>query len=308
MSKEKGYITGPNWVHISTIPLLLGKKPFGEAKHTPKWDRCVSDVNKKGKVDSPYAICTAKLGKDAYEKEKKEAASATTQVAQLRGDKKKESQAQKNTQLYRFRETSVDPYKSHIFKVTLIKEGLGNLKDRFFYTKQALQNAATQKLFEGVQSFVDHPTAIQEELQPERSTRDILGYYQNVEYLESEDGQGQLLADLCVATTVSQDQILALLTNSVDYATKFKERDLIGLSINASGPAETVGLEDFIASQKVSDSVLAKLVEARNEGITEINIVNELTEVQSVDLVTKAGAGGRVNRMVEKEIKNGKAK
>lgn len=254
---EKGYVSGPNWVHISTLPLLLGKKKF-------------------------------------------EADSATTQVAQLR---KQESmvtpEVVKACKVFSFRETSTDNYKNHIFKVVIIKEGLGNFKDRFFYSKPALQNAAASKIFEGVQAFVDHPTVVDEEIRPERSTADIAGYYQNVQYLENETGQGELLADLCVATTVSKDWILSLLTNSVDYSNKFKERDLMGLSINASGPAEPVGLEDFINSQKVSDPVLAKLVEARNQGITEINVVNELTEVQSVDLVTKAGAGGRINRMVE---------
>lgn len=288
MKHENGYVTGPNWVHISTIPLLLAKKPFGASKHSDK-----------GKHD-PYTVCAAQLGKEKYEKEKlaKEADSGTSQVAQLRV-KKKESNPLKPSKLFHFRETSTDNYKNHIFKVVLIKEGLGNFRDRFFYSKQALQTAASTKLFEGVQAFVDHPTVIDEEIRPERSTKDILGYYQNIQFMETEDGQGELLADLCVATTVSQDWILALLTNSVDYSNKFKERDLIGLSINASGPAESVGLEDYIASQKMSDAVLAKLVEARTQGITEINIVNELTEVQSVDLVTKAGAGGRISRMVE---------
>lgn len=263
--KKEGLFNGPNWVHISTIPLILGKQKL-----------------------------------------KQEADSATTQTAVLKDQKKESAQPTPAKPLYKFRETSTDHYKNHIFKITLIKEGLGNFRDRFYYSKLALQDAAEKKLFEGVQAFVDHPTAIDEEIRPERSTKDIIGYYQNVTYMESEDGQGELMGDLCIPTTVSMDWVLALLTNSVDYSNKFKERDLVGLSINASGPAESANLDEFMNQQsKISQAVLMKLVEARDNGITEINIVNELTEVASVDLVTKAGAGGRINRMVEGR-KNGK--
>lgn len=269
MSREKGYVTGPNWVHISTIPLKL------------------ADIKKMAK--------------------KGEAASGTTHVAQLRDDKKKESSSliTSDKKIFRFRETSMENYKQHKFKVVLIKEGMGNFKDRFFYTKQALRTAVERKLFDGVQSFADHPSALEEEIRPERSTKDIIGFYENVQYEESENGQGQLIADLVVPVNISQDWVLALLTNSVDYSTKFRERDLVGLSINASGPAEPIAIEEFMKQQPLADSVVLKLVEAQGQGISEINVVNELTEVTSVDLVTKAGAGGRVSRMVERGKKHG---
>lgn len=269
MNKEKGYVTGPNWVHISTIPLKLAD--FRKmAKQTPK-----------------------------------EAISGTSQIAQLRSQKESVA-VQKSTKLFKFRETSTDNYKQHIFKVVLIKEGLGNFRDRFFYSKQALKTAAERGIFNGVQAFADHPSAIEEEVRPERSTEDIIGYYQNVKFEEAEDGQGYLIADLSVSTTVSKDWVLALLTNSVDYSTKFKERDLVGLSINASGPAQSMALDEFMSQQKWPEPILLKLMDAKAQGVEEINVVNELTEVTSVDLVTKAGAGGRIQRMVEGGKKNGK--
>lgn len=304
MNKEKGYVTGPNWVHISTIPLKLAdmrkmaKQTPKEAKHSPKWDDCVKKVSDKGDVANAYAVCTAAMGASSFEA--KEANSGSTFVAQLRDQKKLEaSVVTSDKKVFKFRETSTDNYKQHKFKVVLIKEGMGNFKDRFFYTKAALKTSAERGIFAGVQAFADHPSALEEEIRPERSTKDIIGYYENVKYEESEDGQGLLTADLSVSTTISQDWVLALLTNSVDYSTKFKERDLVGLSINASGPAEPISIDEFMKQGQLAEPILLKLIEAQGQGISEINLVNELTEVTSVDLVTKAGAGGRVARMVE---------
>ena len=36
--------------------------------HTAKFDRCVADVEEKGDVDNPYAVCQASLGADAIKK------------------------------------------------------------------------------------------------------------------------------------------------------------------------------------------------------------------------------------------------
>tara|TARA_R110002096_G_scaffold144543_1_gene301505 strand:- start:453 stop:1070 length:618 start_codon:yes stop_codon:yes gene_type:complete len=41
----------------------------GEEVHTAKFDRCVKDVEKEGKVDNPYAICQASIGADAIKKD-----------------------------------------------------------------------------------------------------------------------------------------------------------------------------------------------------------------------------------------------
>jgi len=41
----------------------------GEEVHTAKFDRCVKDVDKEGKVDNPYAICQASIGADAIKKD-----------------------------------------------------------------------------------------------------------------------------------------------------------------------------------------------------------------------------------------------
>lgn len=260
--KEHGIVYPSSLVHISTLPLKLIAK-----------------------------------------KKKAEADSASSQVAVLRVDKKQEAnQGPVKTPLsVQFRESNNHQFKSHSFEVILLKEGMGNFKDRFFYTKEALKTAAESKIFDGAQCFADHPTEIEEQIQPERSTRDILGYYENVNYQESDDGTGILIASLSVANSISLDWAMSLLTNSIDYSAKFRETDLVGLSINASGSANPVKIEEFIRSQKLSPSVLAKLTEAQTQGITEINVVEMLKDAQSVDLVTKAGAGGKILKMLEME-------
>jgi len=38
----------------------------GKRIHTRKWQRCVRKVKRKGKVKSPEAVCTKKLGRKSY--------------------------------------------------------------------------------------------------------------------------------------------------------------------------------------------------------------------------------------------------
>lgn len=205
----------------------------------------------------------------------------------------------------RFRETQaaeLPPLKEVLkagnkFKVLLIEEGLGNLKDCFYYTKQALQNAA--QLFEGKKCFADHPTTLEEEVRPERSTRDILGHFENVQYEESEDKRGSLVADLVVLTNPNYAWAQTLLSTAVGYASKFPESEFVGLSINASGQANEVPLEDFMRETEIPASVLPKLQTAQSEGIPIIRVVNRLKDAVSCDMVTEAGAGGKILQMIE---------
>jgi hypothetical protein len=335
--KEHGIVYPSGAVHISTIPLKLAgfnkkeawdKLPKGwDASSRDKYAKSMSHENRegpvstcmdkiKGHIDDPGAFCASlhdKVTGTTKWRGKKEAISATGQVAQLRDHKQKKKESKVSISEYqmfkkiREADQSADG-KTHIYQVILIEEGLGNFKDCFFYTKQALQEAAQSALFDGAQSFADHPSEDEEETRPERSTRDILGYYENIQYQESAEGQGQLVANLCIADISSLDWANALLTNSLEYATKFKEKDLVGLSINASGSADPMNIDEFIQSNELSESVLAKLNEAKQKGISEIKVVGQLTDAQSVDLVTKAGAGGRVLKMLEQERSMGKFK
>lgn len=309
--KEHGIVYPSNFVHISTLPLQLAKLNQKEKHGDFSISSCM-DKN-KNKVDDPGAYCASIQDKISGNTKwrsnpSKEAIASASHTAVLRDQKKECAISEYSPRNFkRIREaTKSGAFKNNVYEAILIEEGLGNFKDRFFYTKECLQNAAETGLFNGAQSFADHPSEDEEIVRPERSTRDILGYYENVRYEENEEGRGQLIASLSVANIASLDWANALLTNSLEYATKFKEKDLVGLSINAHGSADPMDIDQFMASTELADSVKAKLIEAKGQGVTQINLVNALTEAQSVDLVTKAGAGGRVLKMLEKEKSMGK--
>lgn len=201
-----------------------------------------------------------------------------------------------------FREAVSNPQGATRFNVVLIQEGLGNLNDRFFYTKESLMQAADSQLFDGKKCYANHPDKISEEILPERSVRDILGHFENVTYAQDEDGRGRLSADLVVIPDPSLTWARSLLSTAIDYAKKFAESEFIGLSINASGSASEVPLEEFMNRETdLPPSVLPKLQKALSEGIQTIRPVTALKDAVSVDLVTEAGAGGKIIRMLEQE-------
>ncbi len=184
------------------------------------------------------------------------------------------------------------------FRVRLIQEGIGNLEDCFYYSKQAL--SGSKEIFEGKKCFANHPDKMEEQVRPERNIRDILGHFEKVAYEES-DGRGMLTADLVLKPGLDVDWAKELLTTSIDYAKKFPDSDFVGLSINASGDADEVSLEDFLKNTDIPMGVLPKLQKAQSMGISMVRVVNALTEAQSVDVVTEAGAGGKILRMLESE-------
>lgn len=186
------------------------------------------------------------------------------------------------------------------FRVTLIQEGMGNLGNSFFYTKEALKSAVS--VFEGKKIYADHPAADDEQNRPERSVRDILGHFENIRYEESESGQGELTGDVVVMPDKPYEWARALLRHSVHFAKKFPDKDFIGLSINAGGDAQEMPIEEVLRGSV--GPVALKLEKAREQGITTVKRVTRINEAVSCDLVTEAGAGGKVRQMLEqsKEI------
>jgi len=165
-----------------------------------------------------------------------------------------------------------------VYKVILLAEGPGNPRDKHFYTARSIQKAPT--IFESLPAFADHPDAIEEEARPERSVKDMIGWYEHVEATPDEkSGKGILKADLVVSPGPSFQWVRDLL----DAAIMKKQRDptgpdLIGLSINATG-----------------------ITEPMDVGGEEWNAVTEFVEAKSVDIVTQAGAGGRILARALKE-------
>lgn len=182
------------------------------------------------------------------------------------------------------------------FRVTLIREGMGNFGDSYYYPGDVLAEAAP--LFEGAKIFKNHPTEIEEEIQPERKVEDILGHFENVGVTSDANGCKVLEADVVILPGSAFDFARSLMQHAVEFSKKYPAKDFIGLSINASGQADPVSIEEVMST--APEGARGKLQEASDMGITELRVVRQITEAQSCDLVTKPGAGGKVLRLLEK--------
>jgi hypothetical protein len=186
------------------------------------------------------------------------------------------------------------------YDVILLEEGMGNLGTCFYYTRSAIESAADKKIFEGKKAYANHPSKFEEQVLPERSVRDIIGYYSDIEVREGNAGQALLCGTLNMPIDPNLDWAKALVECSLDSAGKFND-DFVGLSINAKGASEEIELESFMNESTIPVSALAKLIKARSEGITTLEVCSRLVEAVSADLVTDAGAGGRILKMLESE-------
>lgn len=183
------------------------------------------------------------------------------------------------------------------FRVTLLQEGLGNLADCFYYTAQAIESCPP--IFDGKKLFVDHPSSIEEEIHPERSVKDVAGYFENCAVEIDDSGRSNLVGDLVVMPGVSFDQYRALMLEALKYEKKHAGQNLVGLSINANGDFENVQLDTFLESENIPETCKPKLIEAAAAGITMIRPVREMKSAFSCDLVTEPGAGGSINSLLE---------
>jgi len=171
----------------------------------------------------------------------------------------------------RFRESgrTIGP----IASVILISEGKGNLADRNYYPAPTLQRAVADGLFEGAQSYFDHPTRTEDREQPERSVRQLAGYFSNAK-IATIGGLISVVASF--SPQAGNQRVLELLRTSISYAREFPNGSYVGLSINAIGSGSSVEID----------------------GQTW-NRVDRFESVQSVDFVTRAGARGRILSLQE---------
>lgn len=182
------------------------------------------------------------------------------------------------------------------FRVVLIQEGMGNFRDAYFYSRAALESAIPA--FEGRKIYADHPSASDEYNRPERSVRDVLGHFENVHIEEGDAGQALLVGDCVIPPEEPFRWARALMTHAVEFSKKYPDKEFIGLSINANGDAESMPIDKVIESG-VPESALAKLNKAKENGIDTIKLVSIISDAVSCDLVTEAGAGGKVLQLLE---------
>lgn len=156
--------------------------------------------------------------------------------------------------------------------VTIIKAGLGNRRDMHFYPAASLKAAVREGKFEGIRAYADHPTSIDDQIQPERTIRDMVGLYENAKYVES--GGGRVVADLRVLKAHKW------LADVIDELIEVNHADKIGISINGAG--ETEQREEVVEGETL-----------------EVNAVAEFQKIRSADIVTEAGAGGGFQQILE---------
>jgi hypothetical protein len=182
-------------------------------------------------------------------------------------------------------------------RVVLIEEGMGNSNSAFYYNKDAINSCVA--LFEGKKIYADHPTRTEDETRPERSVRDVLGHYENVAVTESDSGQSQLEADVVIMPDQPFAWARALLRTAVEFSKKYPDKEFVGLSINASGDAEEQPIQSVLES--APEGAKLKIQEAIQAGIESLRVVSKIDDAVSCDLVTEAGAGGKVLNLIEQE-------
>lgn len=192
----------------------------------------------------------------------------------------------------RFRESDETAGQPTVFRVKLIEEGLGNFRDMFFYTREALATACA--LFEGEKAMVNHETEAEAEERPERDVRDIGGHYENLSVDDDETGRAYLGADLVIPAGASYDLLRSQMRHAITFNKKHPDKDFIGLSIAADGDAVEMPLDQFIKDAKFSKACLPKLRDAQAQGMAVVKPVNVIDKVDSCDVVTKPGAGGKI--------------
>lgn len=174
---------------------------------------------------------------------------------------------------------------SNRLPVVIISEGLGNLADRNYYTKEAILSGPS--VYEGKKAYVDHPTPTEQQEQPGRSVLQTAGHYEDVKAVEGKDGRMELRGFL---VPEDREDIKAKVAHALEYKKKYPDKDYIALSINGDGEGAEMEYADFVKHYKPSAIQMAKLKQI--EGQT-VYAITKFTDAVSADLVTEAGARGR---------------
>lgn len=143
-------------------------------------------------------------------------------------------------------------------RVTLIRPGWS--ANSRYYSKKVLEAAIP--LFEGGQAYADHPGKSESKDRPERSIRDLVGWYEGVK----QESDGRLTANLKIVQDWLRPVIVAAATQN---------KSLAGLSINALGRTR-------MGNADGKNGVIVEAIEKHN----------------STDIVTQPAAGGRFESLL----------
>lgn len=172
----------------------------------------------------------------------------------------------------RLMEASYDPA-TRTASVVIIEEGVGNARDAHYYGNDTIKYAVADKVFDGAQAYADHPGLDEDVNRPERSVRDLFGYYFDTKVIES---RGKIAMAAKLKIQDGADWAVGLIKEAIDYNKRFPDKTYVGISINADGD---------VAPATVSGE--------------QVNYVKRITQAFSADMVTKPARGGRFLALVE---------
>jgi len=254
---------------------------------------------KKNAFAEAMAALAPKPGKPAKKKTAKEADAASAFPGAVRA---KES-ARMVFNVSRLREADTGETQApNRIPMVMIEEGMGNMHDAMFYTAGCIETGPA--IFEGAKIFADHPDAISEETLPERSIRDVLGHWEDVNVQTSKEGQKQLCGTAVFIPGASAQWGVDMLRHAGTYSKKYTDKNFIGASINADGFIDRASTKEFLESNGLTlcAPVREKLEKALAEGVDALKVATAFKDAVSCDIVTTPGAGGRV-KMLEQERK-----
>jgi len=186
-----------------------------------------------------------------------------------------------------FREANgvtIDPLK-RTARCIIISEGLGNLRDRNYYTADAIESAA--EVFEGKQFYINHPSESEEDDRPERDVRDLAGWFSGTELGYITDPQSKERLRACFANlhfdeAEGGETAMAKVKAALAYQKQFPmSKDVYaGISINGGGVSHPGAIKGM-----------------------QVNMVTEIQEAFSADIVTKPARGGRFLALVKEAAK-----
>ncbi len=273
----------------SIFCLSLREAKAEEDVRTPYWFWGAANRLSRISADKRVAEACSKVLGGSIPRGTRECISGSTNTANL-----VKQSADFKFSTARFLEADKPRTSSTKYRVVLIEEGLGNFGDAFYYTREALQTGVD--VFNGLKIMADHPSADEEKVRPERTTRDILGHYENLALEEGANGCAWLCADVDILPSADCDWARSRMERAIENATKFPDKPFIGLSINAAGDAEKRNIDEVIAM--APEGAKAKLIEAKDNGIDLVKVVHKINHAVSCDLVTEAGAGGKIHNNI----------
>jgi CYTH domain-containing protein len=165
-------------------------------------------------------------------------------------------------------------------QVIILEVGRGNSRDKHFYGADTIRKAAVDKVFDGAQAYADHPGLDEDINRPERSVRDLVGYYFNTREVEVTNSTGETVPALAASMKIQEgaDWAIGLIREAISFNTRYPNKTYVGISINADG------------------DVSPAIVDGE-----QVNYVHRITEAFSADMVTKPARGGKFLALVESQ-------